>query len=225
MQLFEREKPLRTLEEALESVRGGEGRLALISGEAGVGKTTLVERFNSRLSEPVYWGACDALFTPRPLGPFIDIAFQMRSGLLDLIQSGPDWYHVATAFLAELSASETPVIVVVEDIHWADEATFDLLMFLARRIQHSRALLILTFRDDELHSRHSLWRDGIHKEGFPPLQEVMRSFVDNGGQIWACGACTKPRGITEADLIPGARIVTAANVVEQLLAGAASMSF
>ena len=65
----------------------------------------------------------------------------------------------------------------------------------------------------------------IHKEGFQPLNEVMRSFVQNGGQIWACGTCTKPRGIGEADLIPGARIVTAANVVEQLASGAASMDF
>jgi predicted peroxiredoxin len=65
----------------------------------------------------------------------------------------------------------------------------------------------------------------IHKEGFQPLKEVMRSFLENGGQIWACGSCTKPRGITEADLIPGARIVTAANVVEQLLSGAASLNF
>jgi uncharacterized protein len=65
----------------------------------------------------------------------------------------------------------------------------------------------------------------VHKEGFPPLSDVMRSFVDNGGQIWACGACAKPRGIAEADMIPGARIVTAASVVEQLLGGAASMTF
>ncbi len=65
----------------------------------------------------------------------------------------------------------------------------------------------------------------IHKDGFQPLSDVMHSFAQNGGQIWACGACTKPRGITEADLIPEAKIVTAANVVEQLVAGAASMDF
>ena len=65
----------------------------------------------------------------------------------------------------------------------------------------------------------------IHKEGFQPLSDVMQSFVKNGGQIWACGSCTKPRGIGEADLIPGAKIVTAANVVEQLVAGAANLDF
>ncbi len=65
----------------------------------------------------------------------------------------------------------------------------------------------------------------IHKEGFQPLADVISSFVNNGGQIWACGTCTKPRGITEADLIPGAKIVTAASVIEQLVAGTPSMYF
>ncbi len=65
----------------------------------------------------------------------------------------------------------------------------------------------------------------VQKEGFPPLRDVMQAFVANGGQIWACGACTRPRGIGEADLLPGARIVTAANVIEYLAAGAASLSF
>jgi predicted peroxiredoxin len=69
------------------------------------------------------------------------------------------------------------------------------------------------------------YADEIHKQGFQPLREIIASFLANGGQIWACGACTKPRGISEADLIEGTRIVTAANVVEQLAAGAASLSF
>jgi predicted peroxiredoxin len=69
------------------------------------------------------------------------------------------------------------------------------------------------------------YADDICKEGFQPLREVMQSFVSNGGQIWACGACAKPRGITEADLVDGARIVTAASVVEYLASGASSISF
>jgi predicted peroxiredoxin len=69
------------------------------------------------------------------------------------------------------------------------------------------------------------YADGIHKEGFPPLREVMDSFVKSGGQIWACGACTKPRGITDKNLVDGARIVTAANAVEYLVSGAASLDF
>jgi uncharacterized protein len=69
------------------------------------------------------------------------------------------------------------------------------------------------------------YADAIHKEGFPPLHEIMQSFVANGGQIWVCGTCAKPRGIGESDLIPGARIVTAAYVVEQMAAGASSIGF
>ena len=69
------------------------------------------------------------------------------------------------------------------------------------------------------------YADNIHKEGFQPLKEIITSFVVNGGQVWACGACANPRGITEADLIEGARIVTAASAVERLAAGSASLSF
>ena len=65
------------------------------------------------------------------------------------------------------------------------------------------------------------YADAVQKEGFPPVGEVIRQFIANGGQVWACGACTKPRGITEADLIAGPRIVTAANVVEEVANGAA----
>ena len=69
------------------------------------------------------------------------------------------------------------------------------------------------------------YADAIQKEGFQPLHEIMGSFTANGGEVWACGACTKPRGITEADLIAGAKIVTAANVVEYMASGASTISF
>lgn len=66
------------------------------------------------------------------------------------------------------------------------------------------------------------YAEQVKKEGFTPLREIMDSFIANGGKIWACGACTKPRGITDADIIDGAKIVTAANLVEQLVGGAVS---
>jgi predicted peroxiredoxin len=69
------------------------------------------------------------------------------------------------------------------------------------------------------------YADDIQKEGFQPLRELIASFVENGGEIWACGACTKPRGISDDDMIAGARIVTAAFVVEQLVAGAATLEW
>jgi predicted peroxiredoxin len=69
------------------------------------------------------------------------------------------------------------------------------------------------------------YADKVHQEGFAPLKETLDSFVANGGMIWACGACTTPRGIKADDLIDGAKIVTAANVVEYLASGVASLSF
>jgi predicted peroxiredoxin len=66
------------------------------------------------------------------------------------------------------------------------------------------------------------YAEQVTKEGFTPLKEILNSFISNGGKLWACGACTKPRGITEADLIEGAQIVTAANLVEELVNGAIS---
>ena len=69
------------------------------------------------------------------------------------------------------------------------------------------------------------YTDGIHKDGFQPLKDVIDAFVANGGQIWVCGTCAKPRGITEADLIQGAQVVTAAHVVQYIAAGATSIGF
>jgi len=69
------------------------------------------------------------------------------------------------------------------------------------------------------------YADDIHKEGFQPLRDVIQSFRSNGGQIWACGSCTTPRGITPDRLIEGARIVTAANVVERLAGGSTTLDF
>jgi predicted peroxiredoxin len=63
------------------------------------------------------------------------------------------------------------------------------------------------------------YADDIHHEGMPPLREVLASLLANGGQIWACGACTKPRGITEEHLIEGARIISAVDFVAELASG------
>ncbi|HEY7223033.1 MAG TPA: DsrE family protein [Micromonosporaceae bacterium] len=69
------------------------------------------------------------------------------------------------------------------------------------------------------------YADGIEQPGLPALREVLASFVAAGGEIWACGACTGPRGITEAGLVPGARIVSAAMVVEAMASGARTLTF
>jgi predicted peroxiredoxin len=63
------------------------------------------------------------------------------------------------------------------------------------------------------------YADEIHHPGMPPLREVIASLLENGGQIWACSACTQPRGITGDHLIDGARIISAVDVVAELAGG------
>ena len=104
----------------------------------------------------------------------------------------------------------------------AERATLPFVVANVSATADQETIVFLTIEGVRLATRG--YADGVHKEGFPPLGEVIRAFLSNGGQVWACGACTKPRGIGEADLIEGARIVTAANVVEEVVGGAAVLS-
>jgi DNA-binding CsgD family transcriptional regulator len=156
MELLEREPHLATLEEALKEAQGGNGRVALVCGEAGIGKTALVRYCAAEVVPPtrVLWGACDALFTPQPLGPLYDIAPEMGAVLLPLLEEGRDWLTIARSLLTGLARKTT--VLVIEDIHWADEATLDLLKYLGRRLYALPALLILTYRNDALAPDHPL---------------------------------------------------------------------
>ncbi len=156
MELLEREAHLAGLEAALAEASAGSGRIALVSGEAGIGKTSLVENFTSRHQNAVriLWGACDALFTPRPLGALHDMAGRLQGDLPALLASEAGRDAIFPAFLSELQRYIT--IVVFEDVHWADEATLDLLRFLGRRITRTQSLLVLTYRSDELGPSHQL---------------------------------------------------------------------
>jgi predicted ATPase/DNA-binding CsgD family transcriptional regulator len=156
MQLLERESSLQRLELTLQEAMAGQGHVVLVSGEAGIGKTSLVDHFTQahRDSVRILWGACDSLFTPRPLGPLHDIAMQLDGEFPALLQSGANQLAIFSACLVELQ--RLPSIVVFEDIHWADEATLDLIKFLGRRIQLTKSLLILSYRDDELSPKHPL---------------------------------------------------------------------
>ena len=156
MELLERETQLAVMENALHQASEAAGQMLLISGEAGIGKSSLVTHFvqSQQTIHRVLWGSCDDLFTPRPLGPLHDIARQVGGQLLELLRSPQERSLLLNAVLNQL---QSPVIVVFEDIHWADEATLDLLKFLGRRMTRTQALLLITFRDDELDQRHPLY--------------------------------------------------------------------
>jgi predicted ATPase len=136
MTLLEREPALEALEGALGEVAHGEGRVALVYGEAGIGKTSFVDCFARARGQPgrMLWGACDSLHTPRPLGPVHDIAQQTGSALLGRLEAGAPPRVIFSTVLEELR-QHPPVIVVLEDLHWADAATLDLITFLGRRIR------------------------------------------------------------------------------------------
>jgi DNA-binding CsgD family transcriptional regulator len=157
-ELLEREQALATLAEPLARVGASSGgSLVLIGGEAGVGKTALLRRFADEHERPArfLWGACDALFTPSPLGPFLEIAETVGGELQALIAGDAMPHQVASALAGEL-AREAPTVLVLEDMHWADEATLDVLRLLGRRVRSLPALLLISYRDTELGRLHPL---------------------------------------------------------------------
>lgn len=161
MELWERAAALDTLDELLDTSTTA-GRVAVVAGAAGIGKSALVTEFARRCSARawVVWGACDHLVTPRALGPLHDIGRQTGGALATRLSSGAAREEIFGAFLDELSSEpqQRRPVVVVEDAHWADAATLDWLAFLGRRMARLSALLIVTYRDDEVGPEHPLRR-------------------------------------------------------------------
>ena len=155
---MEREAELSALAGAVRSAAAGEGSVVLISGEAGIGKSTLVESVRAQLPAEgrMLVGYCDDLATPRTLGPFRDLVGSVGTELSEAVTDGSDRDRLLAALRAELDWAGHPAVLVIEDVHWADDATLDALRYLARRIAALPAVLILTYRDDELHREHSL---------------------------------------------------------------------
>ena len=155
-ELFEREGALVALADAFADVGSGRGRLVLVAGEAGCGKSVLIRRFSDEIVGRcrVRLGSCDPLSTPRPLGPWHDIA-DAGSRLAELVEMGASPSDVFAALRDELVGDPLgePTVVVVEDLNWADEATLDVIRLLARRIGSLPALVVVTLRSD-LARRH-----------------------------------------------------------------------
>lgn len=156
VELLEREGASSVLARAFADASRGEGRLVFVSGDAGIGKSALVRAFcSSTAPERLLIGACDGLRTPRPLGPLVDIAATVGGGLEEAVASGQPLHGVYDAFVAALRSSRGAV-VVLEDVHRADEATLDILGRLGRRVERLGTLVVATYRADELPRTHPL---------------------------------------------------------------------
>ncbi|MDX6640685.1 MAG: hypothetical protein QOF12_1696, partial [Solirubrobacteraceae bacterium] len=156
--LIERSEQLAALDTSLATVRdSARGGLVLVRGEAGIGKTALLREFCERHRESarILWGVCEPLATPGPLGPLFDIAEVTHGELEELVSRGARPHEIVGAVVRELSGTRTTVLVL-DDLHWADEATLDVLRLLARKVESVRALVLASFRDDELDRQHPL---------------------------------------------------------------------
>ncbi|HTN78942.1 MAG TPA: AAA family ATPase [Acidimicrobiales bacterium] len=146
--LLERDRELGALQTCLASAAAGEGRLVVISGEAGVGKTALAREIcNSRGATQVLWGQCDPLETPRALGPVLDIARASGGDLAQLAET-EDRHRLFAQLMSSWSDAEGVVVAVIDDLQWADAATLDFVSFAGRRLDLTRCLLVVTHRDE-----------------------------------------------------------------------------
>jgi DNA-binding CsgD family transcriptional regulator len=237
--LLEREQQLAALAAYLADAAAGQGRVVLVHGEAGVGKTALVRSFCADASARVFWGACDPLSTPRPLGPFVDIAGEAGGGLAAAVERGASPYEVVEA-LPRANGDGRPTVLVLEDLHWADEATLDVLRLLARKIERTRTLVAVTYRDDELDRVHPLrialgeiaTRPAVGRVAVEPLSKAAVAelagqmgvdaeelYLNTAGnpffvtEVLATGDGSIPRTVVDAVLARIARLSTSARAV------------
>ena len=241
--LLERDEALSLLGEGLSRAVAGRGGTTLVQGEAGIGKTSLVRGFAASVEDraTVLLGACDALFTPRPFGPLLDITRDWGAPIRQALAAGVDRGQLFATVIDEL-ARAGPLVAVVEDLHWGDEATLDLLRFLGRRIGDLSVSLVLTFRDDEVGPEHPLravlgeWpRAGLTRIALQPLsleavgvlaagseRSADELFRVTGGnaffvtELLASGSTGVPESVTDAVLARLGRLTSAARAVAEL---------
>jgi DNA-binding CsgD family transcriptional regulator/tetratricopeptide (TPR) repeat protein len=158
VELLERDGALATLAEARDAAVRGEGRVVFVTGEPGIGKTSLVSRFLGELGEGarVLLGTCDDLSIPRPLGPIRDLVGSVSPAFHEALSGGAAPHEIQSLLIAELELPPRPTVLVLEDVHWADDATFDSITVLGRRIGSLPAVLVLTFRGGEVPPGHPL---------------------------------------------------------------------
>lgn len=190
---LERELLLESLEAYLKGAAASQGQMVLLGGEAGIGKTTLIQHFCSAATPGarILLGACDPMSTPRPLGPLFDIASVVGGDLAAALRRAERREVILDLFLTLLRAATSPTVVVFEDAHWADDATLDLLRFLGRRLSGTRALIIVTYRNDEVGPRHPLRTligdlasgGGVRRLALPPLSHAAVAQLASGSDL------------------------------------------
>ena len=156
VRLTERDHQLGELRARADDARVGRGRMVLVCGESGAGKTSFVEAFVERWvrDERLLWGACDPLPTPRPLGPIHDLAHRLAPATRAVLEQSGQPYDIFAAVYDDLRTA--PSVFVLDDLHWADQGTIDLLRFVLRRISQTRSLIIGIVRDDEIGVTHPM---------------------------------------------------------------------
>ncbi|MFN8679506.1 MAG: LuxR C-terminal-related transcriptional regulator [Thermomicrobiales bacterium] len=193
MELLERDLPITQLEEHVRQAAAGRGRLVLIGGEAGIGKSALLEAFRQRIAgeTAVLRASCDALSTPAPLGPVRDLAPALGLTIGEQHLDRDAQERLFRDVLAALSAQGNLTVVIWEDAHWADGATLDLIRFLGRRIDGRQTLHIVTYRDDEIGPDHPLrlilgdlaTAQSIHRMTLHPLSaDAVQQLADGSGR-------------------------------------------
>jgi len=245
--LLEREGELALLGELLANVKSdGCGAVVLVSGEAGVGKTALLRQFCDHQANgaQIFRGACDPLFTPEPLGPLLDIAAGLGGAFAEALGDRRELHELVGALIRTL-ATRRPAVLAFEDVHWADEATLDVLRVLIRKIEDVTALVVLTFRDDELEWSHPLRRtlgelakqrsvtrvkltplspDGVAELARPQGVDAGELYRTTGGnpffvvEVLASGGDRIPATVREAVLARGSRLTSSARSLLEAVA-------
>jgi len=228
--LLEREPVVDVLLGAVATAATGHGCAAILTGEAGIGKTSVVRALRASLDHGVrvLAGACDDLLSPRALGPLREAAAGTTGPLAAALAGSRNGESdaVPAATVAELSAWR-PTVLIVEDLHWADDATLDVLGHVGRRLADLPALLVLTYRDDEVPPAHPLRRvlgaltsATVHRLALPPLSPaaVAGLAVGSGRDSTALHTLTggNPFYVTETLAAPG--VTVPATVADAVLA-------
>ena len=156
--LLERDEALGRLRQALADADAGHGRCVLLVGEAGIGKTSLLDAALRAGAGTAHWlrAGCDALHTPRPLGPLVDLCDTFPDALAQAVHAGHTYNGLFPALLAWLRQARPARVLVIEDLHWADEATLDCVRYLGRRLAGAGFVLVLTLRPDQVDAQPPL---------------------------------------------------------------------